>query len=533
MQLYQMIRKGWKMVLLAASLLAVVACSGGQGAVASKTSSRAAINAGAIVPAEQIRVGEYMRYYEQDFAEPENEALAFDVQLGNEQMSAQGGVAWLQLGTQARKANDGQTEPLNLSLVIDRSGSMAEPEKMPYVKQSLRLFLATLNQDDIVSLVTYSDSATLLRQAQPVGDGSWIASTVEQIYPDGGTNLHGGLMLGLEQVAKNYDADRNNRVILLTDGIANEGVIDPAQIAADALAYNERGIYVSTIGLGLDFNDGLLSQLAEQGQGGYSYVDSAQEMERVFRERAAGVKERVASDLSLTLVPQPGVRLVELTDLADAPPSEGVNLLLPPVGTGDSAVLLAKFEVDPAAQVETQAGAERALVNVRLRYVDEETQQPVVVEEMVSVGLTDGAGEYSPLAETDVLRNVTIQETAKGMIAIDHLFQSGQYAQALEIAVELESQLTRVADLTGDEQLREDAALMQRYQQTLSQALPSGGDGFGDDGFGDDGFGDDDPNDGLDGNNVAGEPFALPAFPQSNAATPVPTVDVPTLDMRQ
>ncbi len=525
MQLYQTIRKGWKMALLAASLLAVVACSGGQGAVASKTSSRAAINAGAIVPAEQIRVGEYMRYYEQDFAEPGNEALAFDVQLGNPQIPAQGGVAWLQLGTQARSANDGQTEPVNLALVIDRSGSMNSPEKMPYVKQSLRLFLATLNRDDIVSLVTYSDSATLLRQAQPVGDGSWIASTVEQIYPDANTNLHAGLMLGLEEVAKNYDASRNNRVILLTDGIANEGVIDPAQIAADALAYNERGIYVSTIGLGLDFNDGLLSTLAEQGQGGYSYVDSAQEMERVFRERAAGVKERVASDLSLTLVPQPGVRLVELTDLVDAPPSEGVNLLLPPVGAGDSAVLLARFEVDPAAQTE-KPGAERALVHVRLRYVDEETQQPVTVEEMVSVALTDAAGEYSPLSEPAVLRNVTIQETAKGMIAIDHLFQSGRYAQALEIAVELESQLTRVADLTGDAQLREDAALMQRYQQTLSQtlsqALPAGGDGFGGD----------DPNDGSDG-NVSGKPFALPAFPQSTAATPVPTVDVPTLDMRQ
>ena len=151
-----------------------------------------------------------------------------------------------------------------------------------------------------------------------------------RIRPSGSTNLHAGMMLGLQEVDKNFDIRRNNRVILLTDGIANAGVTDPARIAADALAYNERGIYLSTIGLGLEFNDALLSELAHQGQGGYSFVDSAQEMDRIFREHVAGLKQRAASDISLTFIPETGVRLVSLTGLESTPPAEGVNVPLPP-----------------------------------------------------------------------------------------------------------------------------------------------------------------------------------------------------------
>lgn len=453
-------------LLLGILVFGLAACAG-QAPEASKARSRAVINAGAIVPAEEVRVAEYLQYYEQDFPEPEQEAVALNLRLGNPLLPAQGGPVWLQIGLQARPKEYDLAAPLNLSLVIDRSGSMAEPDKMPYVKESLRIFLESLNPEDVVSIVAYSDHAEVVWPAQPVGDKYWIASAINRLQPGGSTNLHAGLMLGLQEVEKNFDIRRNNRVLLLTDGIANTGITDPARIAADALAYNQKGIYVSTIGLGLEFNDALLSQLARQGQGGYSFVDSAQEMDRIFREQVAGLKQRVAGEVSITITPQAGARLVNLTGLQGTLPKGRVTVPLNPMGTGQSQVLLAELQVEPG---KIAAGM-LPVATVQARYVDEFARRPVVLEQTVGVQLVPAMQNYDPLDDVTVLRNVTIQQTAEGLREIDHLYQQGQYEPAWRLAAMLEQKLNRVVSLTGDEQLLKDVSLMQRYQKTLAEAL--------------------------------------------------------------
>src|SRR3972149_2936791 len=168
---------------------------------------------------------------------------------------------------------------------------MDTPEKMPYVKQSLKIFLHSLASNDIVSIVIFSTNARVLAPAKKVGDGSWIESAINELRPDASTNLYDGLMLGFREVERNFDVRRNNRVILLTDGIATVGVPDPNRIANDARVYNDRGIFLSTIGLGRKKNDSLLSTLARQGKGGYHFVDSAQEMGKVFRQEGGGVMQ--------------------------------------------------------------------------------------------------------------------------------------------------------------------------------------------------------------------------------------------------
>ena len=452
--------------IVSLSLFFLSACAGGQAPEASKARSRAVINSGAIVPAEEIRVAEYLRYYEQHFPEPETETVGLDLRLGNPQIPAEGETAWLQIGLQAKSEETDIVAPLNLALVIDRSGSMDTPDKMPYLKQSLRIFLQSLNPDDIVSMVVYSSEAEVILPAQNVGDGRWIEQLINRVQPGGGTNLHAGMMQGFAEVDKNFDIRRNNRVILLTDGMANHGITDPMQIARDALAYNEQGIYLSTIGLGLDFNDSLLSDLADQGQGGYSFVDSAQEMDRVFREHVSGLKQRAASDLTLSIMPIPGVELLNVSGMIGQLPVGGINIPLPPMGTGDSNVVLVQL------QMEANGGVgNRPLAQVRLQYFDEFAQKTVLTEQYIIAEQVPNLANYDPTWDLEVLRNVTIQQTALGMQNIDKLFRSQQYEEAWRIAVALENDLTQAAQLTGDEQLLNDVALMQRYQQTLAQAV--------------------------------------------------------------
>jgi len=450
--------------LACAVLLALNAAACAAAQDASKAYSRAAINRGAIVPAESVRVHEYLNYYEQRFPEPASEPVGLDLRLGNTQISTAGGEVWLQIGLQARQAEGAIRTPLNLALVLDVSGSMDSPDKMPYLQQSLMVFLASLHPEDRVAVVTYSDQADLLRPSQIVGSGDWIRSTVQSLRPGGSTNLHAGLILGLQEVERNFDIRRNNRVILLTDGIANVGETDPEQIARQALAYNQRGIYLSTVGLGLDFNDDLLSTLARQGQGAYHFVDSAMEMDKVFRQEVEGLVERVAEEVRVAIQPEPGARLTSVTGYPGTPPAEGAQVVMQEMGAGDSQVLMVRLEALPG-----RAGP-RPLATLTLSYLDVFAQRPREVTQMVTIQVSE-IPFSDPLADVEIRRNATVVRSAEALIAIDGLFNQARYLEAWQLAYQMERELRAMAAASGDQQMVEDADLFARYQVTLAAAL--------------------------------------------------------------
>lgn len=452
------------LVLASLALLAVAGC--GAPMDASKAYSRGMINQGEIVPAEKIRVAEYLNYYEQRFPAPTNEPLGLDLRVGNPQIPTTGGEVWVQIGLQAREATAKARTPLNLALVIDRSGSMNTPDKMPYLKESLRTFLRSLAPDDIVAIVAYDSSAEVLLPAQPVGNGAWIEHTIDRIQPSGSTNLHAGMMLGFQEVDRHFDIRRNNRVILLTDGIANVGVTDPARIAQDALAYNNKGIYLSTIGLGRDFNDTLLSTLARQGKGAYHFIDSAQEMDKVFRAEVEGLVEKVAGEVTVAVQPQFGVTLMEITGLEGTPPATGAQVKLQDMGAGDSQVLLVRL------QVSAGPTGPRALAQITLSYNDIFAQRPRSTGGQVTATAAV-LTSYDPVADVEVLRNVTIKRSAEALRSISYMVRNGRYQEAWRLAYDTEQELRRVAALTADKQMVQDADLFRRYQVTLGQYAPA------------------------------------------------------------
>lgn len=447
---------------LAAILLVIASAGcGGQAPDASKTLTRERITSGEVVPADELRVAEFLNYYPQRFAEPVAGQIGLDLRLGNPRAGADGGPAWLQIGLQARSDKRTAVAPLNLALVIDASGSMQADDKMPYVKDGLTRFLASLAPNDLVTLVGYSDEAEVLVSSRPVDDGDWIAAALRRLSPSGETNLQAGLMAGLAEVDRSFDTRRNNSVILLTDGIANVGETDPRNIVRDVEPYVSRGIHVTTIGLGHDINDALLSELAHQGGGGYHFIDRVEEIDHVFQAGVSGMVQQAASDVAVTIVPEAGVRLVALTGYEGRPPAGPVTVRLKDMGTGDSQVLLAQLDLSPR-----RAGPQ-ALAEVSLTYRDRIGGAEGHASRTAMVDLVPG-GATDPLYDTEVLRNVTIQRSAEGLKEIDRLYQAGLYQDAWDLANGLEQELRRAASLNGEKALVEDADLMRRYQDTLA-----------------------------------------------------------------
>jgi len=179
------------------------------------------------------------------------------------------------------------------------------------------------------------------------------------------------------------------------------------------------------------------------------------------------MKQQVASQVSLTVRPAANVRLIGLTGLDGAPPAEGATIPLWPLGTADSTVILAQLQVSPM-----QEGLSlRPLAEVEVSYFDEATQQPVMLKQSVTAEMVESLPNYDPTWDLEVLRNVTIQRTAEGMKEIDHQFKAEQYEAAWRLAVTLEQQLSEVSRLTHDQQMQDDAALMQKYQHTLADAV--------------------------------------------------------------
>jgi len=417
-----------------------------------------------IMPAEELRVEEYLNYYDQAFSlPPSGSVLALDAALGSTHVPNSGGEAWLQFGLQAAEALQEDIRPLNLTLVLDRSGSMADADKMSYLKQSLHILLDGLKPEDILAIVVYDDNAQVVFPAQIVQDGELARSTIDNLRPGGATNLHGGLMLGYEEVSIFYAPHLNNRVILLTDGIANRGKTDPDKIAADSLIYNQQGIFLSTIGLGYDFNDELLSTLAEQGKGNYHFVGDAEDMQRVFQEELTGLVQTVATEVWLTLNLAEGAQIQRVYGYDYTLEGNTMLVQFDDAGAESSQILMVKL-ILPAGE-----GADQILARATLTYQDVFGEAQAEQETILSFSY--GAPEpYDPLVSPSVRRNVTILKMAEVLQQVSYLSDQGKYQDALYLVEGIKADVWQIATQEDDAQMLEDVEILNNYETTL-QAL--------------------------------------------------------------
>ena len=225
----------------------------------------------------------------------------------------------VQVEIEARHADDARRVPMNLALVLDRSGSM-EGAKIEKARQAAAIAIDKLGDDDFFSLVIYDDQAEVLIESQRVGGPSHreeLKERIQRIRPGGGTALYAGVSLGAKQVRQFFANERVNRVILLSDGLANNGPSTPSELAALGRELRSGGIAVSTVGVGDDYNEDLMTALAEASRANYYYVKDAEKLPGIFAEELGAARSLLARSVTIRITAPDGVRLKEIIGRPD------------------------------------------------------------------------------------------------------------------------------------------------------------------------------------------------------------------------
>lgn len=374
-------------------------------------------------PPDEVAVEEFVNYHKHRLPLPKvGQAVAMDTRWGNNEISTLQREAVLQIGfTTAEVTERTDLRPLNLALVIDRSGSMADSDKMSRVKESLRLMLEKLRPDDIISISVFNTDAQVLFPANRVGDGYELRRVIECIEPGGSTNLHAGLMLGYKEAERNFRKDATNRVILLTDGIANVGVTDPKRIALESSEFNGQGIDLSTIGVGLELNNDLLRTLATSGRGLYHFVSDYQDIEKVFVNEVQSLVSSVAKRAEVSVDYDANLEIEKIYGYAPRSRTNGVSISLDNMNNGLTQVVMMRFRARNASKNFYP-------VKVRLSYFD--VKQKRMVEEVQEINLISTRRNSSNLlADVEVKKNFTIAQLAQSLSDMRESVRRNRYRE--------------------------------------------------------------------------------------------------------
>lgn len=430
-------------------------------------------SAPSLILPETIAVEEFVNYHKHRLPLPRaGQSVAMDVRWGGEAVSTRQPEAVLQIGfTTPEVSERADLRPLNLSLVIDKSGSMSAEDKMSRVKESLRAMIDQLNEDDFVSIVAFDTGAAVVFPSAPVGDGRRLRNVIDSLYPGGSTNLNAGLMLGYQEALKNYESGATNRVILLTDGIANVGEINPTEIARKSVEFNRRGIDLSTVGVGVELDQDLLRTLAKSGRGLFHFVSDAQDIKKVFVNEVQSLMSPVARRVELSVDYDADLQLDKIYGYSPRRRANGLTIPVDDMNNGLTQVVLMKFR-----HSDYLTDGRTANVKVRLSYYD--IKQKRTVEETQEISLrTDGRrGSDAKLADLEVKKNYTIAELAQSLADMKPIAERGDYRRALAI-------LTATTDRTynrypnmEDKDIRYVLDIVEQYQSNLRPFVNRRGD---------------------------------------------------------
>jgi len=340
---------------------------------------------GYTVPPDSVRVEEYVNYFDQGYPNPSpHQAFNIVVDGAPSPFTQTERYQMLRVGIQGYQVPDYERKDASLTFVIDVSGSMDMDNRLELVKRSLELLVEQLDRNDSVSIVVYGSNARVVLDPTPGSDKEAILRAIYRLETEGATNAEAGIRLGFKMAMRAYNPDGINRVILCSDGVANVGNTEANVILDEIRSYVEEGVTMTTIGFGMDnYNDTLMEQLADNGDGFYAYVDDMREAKRLFIDNLTSTLQTIAMDAKVQVDFNPEVvsryRLVGFENRAIADEDFRDNTVdAGEIGAGHSVTALYEVKLYPEAYGD--------IATVYLRWEDPDTRQIVEMSKDFQVG---------------------------------------------------------------------------------------------------------------------------------------------------
>jgi Ca-activated chloride channel family protein len=409
---------------------------------ASYTNVRRFLTSNLVPPPEAVRIEEMLNYFAWSYPQPAgSDPFSITTEVASCPWNSKNRL--LRIGIQGRNLDEWRMAPNNLVFLIDVSGSMQPPARLPLLKSAFRILVDKLRAEDRVAIVVYAGAAGLVLPSTTGADKDSILGALDRLNAGGSTAGAAGIELAYQVARENFISGGNNRVILATDGDFNVGVTSHEDLYGIIEEKRKSGIFLTTIGVGDDnYHDSRMEMLADKGNGNYAYLDNLKEAEKVFGTELTGTLVTIAKDVKVQLQFNPALvksyrqigyenRALNNEDFDDDAKDAGE------LGAGHSVTALYEFEPAGAARGE--------IATLKLRY----KQPSGTSSELITASARDD-GRNVHEATSDMQFAAAIAEF--GMLLRNSPHRgSATYAEALALA-----RASRGVDLDGtrEEMLR-------------------------------------------------------------------------------
>ncbi len=275
---------------------------------ASYSFMRATLNNNAMPPADAVRTEELINYFPYEYEAPKDKAQPFKANVSVFATPWNADTKLMHIGIKGYQLEQKEKPRSNLVFLVDTSGSMNAPDKLPLLRNSLKLLLDSLKDNDTVSIVTYAGSAGTALEPTKVKDKAKILAVLDNMTSGGSTAGAAGIRQAYTLAEQNLDKEGVNRVILATDGDFNVGITDPEELKRYVEEKRKTGVFLSVLGFGQgNYNDALMQTLAQNGNGNAAYIDNLNEARKVLVEEAGSTLFTIAKDVKIQVEFNPAV----------------------------------------------------------------------------------------------------------------------------------------------------------------------------------------------------------------------------------
>ncbi len=355
--------------------------------------------------------------------------------------------------------NDTDRRTLNLSLVIDRSGSMAG-KKIEYTRHAAQMLVQNLSPEDMISVVLYNELVDTLLPPQRIQHKDMISQRISGIKAGGTTNLSSGWLEGCNHELQNLGDESINRVILMSDGLANRGITSPEKLIGLAAQKRESGITTTTMGLGEDFNEDLMMSMADAGGGAFYFIESPEVTPLIFQEELKGLLSVIGQNLTITVDYTDAVTHVrQLNNYPEKHDPGMVMYRLGDVFGEEEKVLMLEIEV-PAMQHNGELQIARLLFEYDELADGGSTRRQMELPVVINVTDDDHPAEFP---NVEVSRSVLLLKAAHARRSAINLADAGRYEEAASV-------LRGAADNIRESKLSDDQELVEERTALVNQA---------------------------------------------------------------